>query len=94
MEKVFKIKDIDQGYCRVLYGIKNDDNQEVYYCIQEEYKNTCKFYRCTLGPYYEPMYPANVKSGSEVLIEAPKGDSELEKAVRNYIEANKGMVAV
>lgn len=91
MSKKFKIKQIDQGYCRVLYTTKNDDNQEFYYCIQEDFENVCVFYRCTRGPYFEPMYEAKIKDGATIEIESPRGDTKLEKAVRNFIESNNQM---
>ena len=93
----YKIKEIDQGYCRVLYEVKVTNDKKsysVWYCIQEDFKDQCEFYRCGLGPYYEPMYPAKFKEGAIAEIELPKGDSQLEKAVRDYVTNHPQMRAI
>jgi hypothetical protein len=85
-EVKFEIMDIDQGYCRVLYRSKNDSGQWLYYCIQQEYRNSCVLYRCSLAPYYEPMYPVTFKDNIWLAIEKPQGETELEEAVRLFIQ--------
>lgn len=87
----FKIVDIDQGYCRVLYEVKNNNEQKVYYCIQQESGSACVFYRCTDSPWCEPSHPVKIKEGMTVELEAPTGDTELEQAVRHYIKWTHGM---
>lgn len=91
---IFKIEDVDQGFCRVLYSTKNDQNQKIYYCIQEEFKNSCVLYRCSQGPYFEPMSPSKIKAEATIIMEVPSGDTQLEQAVRQYIKEHKQIQAV
>jgi len=34
-----KIHSIDNGFCRVMYYVKNNNNQTLYYCLQDEGAN-------------------------------------------------------
>lgn len=93
MEKL-KIEEVNTGFCRVLYSIKNSSNEKIYYCIQEDYIDSCEFYRCSQGPYFEPMYSVKFKEGATLEIEIPKGKSQLEKSVINYISASDNLIGV
>jgi hypothetical protein len=89
---VFRIVDIDQGFCRVLYEARNSNDEKVYYCIQQEGQGMgCVFYRCSGSPWFEPSHPVKIRDGACISIEAPHGDSELERAVYNHIHATYGM---
>jgi hypothetical protein len=94
---VFKIKEIDQGFCRILYETKVSNEEKsysVWYCIQEDFKDVCELYRCGLGPYFEPSHPVKFKEGIMVEVEVPKGQTQLENAVRAYIESNPQLIGV
>jgi hypothetical protein len=85
----FQLDGVDTGFCRVDYKVQNDKGEWIFYCIQEEFKNVCEFYRSTVEQ--EPQSPAKVKEGMSIDIETPKGDNELEIAVRNYINNHPQM---
>ena len=78
-----KIISVDNGFCRVNYVAKNDADQNVYYCIQDEGNNDVQFYRCTGQPWCEPNY--TIKCSDWSIIEIPTGDSEIEITVRDFL---------
>lgn len=89
---MFKIKDIDQGFCRVLYETKNSNDERIYYCIQQEGQGMgCVFYRCSGSPWFEPDRPVAIRVGMSIDIEVPAGNTELEEAVRDHIICEYGM---
>ena len=80
---ILKIYSIDQGFCRVNYRYKNDSDQMIYYCIQDEGSYVVR-YRCTDTPEIEPSHEvAVIKSCFEV----PKGTDELSTKVREFLES-------
>lgn len=86
-KNVLNIHSIDNGFCRVMYSAKNEDNQTVYYCLQDEGENYggVILYRCTQDG--EPDYPCRFDSGAGWdIFEVPQGDSDIEKVVRNFLE--------
>jgi len=80
MEKLLKIYSVDNGFCRVNYSVKNEENQTVYYCIQEEFDDVFVCYRSTAEE--EPQYKVVcIKS----IWEVPTGNSTIEKGVRKFL---------
>jgi len=81
-----KIHSIDNGFCRVMYYVKNNNNQTLYYCLQDEGANYggVILYRCT--PDGEPDYPCEFQ-GENIwsMFEVPSGDTEIEVAVRAFL---------
>lgn len=86
----FKIVEINQGYCRILYKAKNDLGQYAYYCLQDEGENYSGvlMYRCTATPWCEPNYEVKLKENNTVSFEIPKGNTKLEDNVRKWISNN------
>lgn len=82
-DKLLKIMDIDNGFCRVVYVAKNNNGQKVFYCLQDEGDENIQFYRCTDYSYIEPDY--TVKCKDWTIMEIPTGDSCIEKIVRDFI---------
>ncbi len=81
-EKTFKIHSIDNGFCRVNYIAKNNDNKQIYYCLQDEgigYGGVC-CYHCSND--FEPSYLIKYNRNR---FEIPKGNSAIEIIVRNYL---------
>lgn len=74
----FVLKEVDNGYCRIYYQL--DENKKMY-CIQQDFENIYNPYICN-NEWGEPEYKVNVPLE---LFEVPKGDSEIEKGVRNYL---------
>ncbi len=82
-DKTFKIKYLDNGYCRIVYEAVNADNQKIYYCLQDEGDNcggvVCYRMSGVDGePDYERKYHRNK-------FEIPIGDSDIEIIVRKYL---------
>lgn len=77
-----KIEYIDNGFCRIVYSIRNEQDQKIFYCLQDEGKHDgIKMYRCTKE--HEPSHVA--KPNSVISIEIPKGQTDLEKGIFEYI---------
>jgi hypothetical protein len=43
----FKLHSINTGYCRIYYTTKNDTNERLIYCIQQDGHNEVNLYRCS-----------------------------------------------
>lgn len=41
------IVEVNEGHCQVTYKTKNTDDQTIYYCLQEEFKDQIRMIRCT-----------------------------------------------
>ena len=86
----FKIYRINEGFCSITYITRNPNNEKIYYCLQD---NGCEqprieLYRCTKK--LEPDYKVTLKIGTKAkeLFEIPKGDSNIEKSCKKWIEDN------
>lgn len=79
----FKIVELDQGFCRLIYKTLNKNNQTVYYCLQQDHDGA-NLYRFIEEPEYKVCLPLPAKE----LLEMPKGDSALEKLFINWILNN------
>ena len=89
MTPKFRIRNINEGFCRVNYVTKNAKGEYIFYCLQWEYfspKNIVNLYR--LSQNGEPSYQVKLKSKAKDMFEMPRGDSELIKACREWIERN------
>lgn len=83
----FKIKSIDQGYCRILYETRNSSDEKIYYCLQEDYNDQpVNLYRCTQQPWCEPDYIVTIKKDAVLEFEIPTGDTQLENKVKEWIK--------
>jgi hypothetical protein len=83
-EKVFKIKEVNRGFDRLVYQAKNDSDQIVYYCFQDDFGIT--FYRCSDCDYFEPQRKIKLRNNNILkMFEIPSGDSEIENKVRQYL---------
>lgn len=76
------------GFCRIVYISKNDKNQKILYCLQDDGSRFggVKLYRCSLDG--EPSYEIKLKPNSGFEFEKPTGESGLEKLVKIWIEEN------
>ena len=84
MSREFKIYDINEGHCQVTYATRNDEGQRIYYCLQNDFGDHVKFFRCTQEG--EPQSECTIKA--KIKMEVPTGDSKLEKLCRRYIAEN------
>lgn len=83
-EKILKITDVDNGFCRVNYVARNDDNQKVYYCIQNDGPpDGLNLYRCTDQPWREPSHIKKCTDWN--IFEIPTGDSAIEIEIRDFL---------
>ncbi len=86
----FKIVEVNNGFCRIVYSCKNDENQKIFYCLQDEGDGFggIKLYRCT--GEFEPEYEVrSFKDGVKARFEKPKGSSDLEKNAIKWIEGEE-----
>lgn len=77
---MLKIHSIDNGFCRINYVGKNTDNQNVYYCLQDEGQDGIHLYRSTCD--LEPSHECNAIAS---IFEVPTGDTQIEVSVRNRL---------
>lgn len=82
MKKKLTIHSVDNGFCRINYKAKNNNNETIYYCLQDEgaAHGGVLCYRST-----QDMEPSHQVKGNRELFEVPAGDSAIEKAVREYL---------
>ena len=82
----FLIKEVNNGFCRILYKVKYDEGYGyLYYSLQQDF-DSVSLYRCTLGPYFEPSHKVALKDEkSWKEFEIPLGHSFIEKAVRDFL---------
>jgi hypothetical protein len=78
-ESILKYDYVETGYCRIYYKFGRH-----VYCFQDEGRHV-QLYRCTTEG--EPEIPIK-KLNSEVQVELPDGERELEVNVRNHIKEN------
>jgi hypothetical protein len=91
----YKIHSINPGFCRIHYVTRNDKNESLYYCLQDDGRgadwanssNGIVLYRCSKD--WEPSYPINFKLPARELMEIPTGDSELELKAKEWIETHE-----
>ena len=88
MKFKLKIYEIDNGFCRISYKVKNLHDQTIYYCIQDEGDQcgNCIIYRQTSDG--EPDYPIKLDF-TQVEFEIPTGDSDIEIAVRDFLKTKE-----
>jgi hypothetical protein len=55
----FKLHSIDTGFCRVYYTTRNESNERIIYCIQDNGKEGVELYRCSRDG--EPSHPVKFK---------------------------------
>jgi len=86
----FKLVSVDNGFCRVLFQTKNSDNQKIYYCLQEDWRDKpVVLYRCTQPPWCEPSHEVKLqKNIGPIEFEMPEGNSRLEIKVKEWILEN------
>ncbi len=82
--KPFKIAKIDNGFCRITYKTKNDNNETIYYGLQEDFKDVVNVYRCSKDG--EPSHQVKLKKPASELFERPLGDEQIEIAVRKFLD--------
>ncbi len=83
----FKLHSIDSGFCRIFYTTRNEHNERLIYCLQDDGRNMgVSLYRCSQDG--EPSYKVKFKFDLKDNFEAPKGDTELEQNCKRYIENN------
>ncbi|MCP4914633.1 MAG: hypothetical protein GY909_16070 [Oligoflexia bacterium] len=81
-----KLEYLDTGFCIAVYSIKNDNDQKIYYGIQEDGYGSDSSYRLMrLSQDHEPQNKVTLRG--ELLIDVPQGSSELEKGVRDFIKS-------
>jgi len=76
----YKIKRIDNGFCIILYSVKNENDETIFYGLQDGLSGI-ELMRCTRDG--EPSHGANFNR--PVRMERPTGESEIECKVRDYI---------
>lgn len=79
------ISEIDTGYCRIIYA--NEKGARV--CFQDEGANHGGVQGYTITDYDEPCDPITLKPAAYHWFELPTGDSELETAVRQFLEEGR-----
>jgi hypothetical protein len=90
--KVVKLKivEVNPGFCQITYSCRNDQDQRIFYCLQDNGyggKTQIRLLRATQE--YEPDYEINkLKEGYYFEFEVPTGDSNIEAACREYIASN------
>ena len=83
MSKI-KIDHLDEGFCRINYVFQNEEGKHAYYCIQDEGPYVLA-YSCSSD--FEPCSTVNIKKGKQrhEVFEVPKGNTELEVKIRNWL---------
>lgn len=84
-----EIVDVNEGHCQVTYRTKNANNENIYYCLQEESRDRIRMMRCSQDG--EPSHPATPKSDSIIEIEIVPGNSRLAIVCNKYIGSNSNL---
>ena len=84
----FKYHSTMNGYCHVLYTIKNSKGQRLIYCIQKVSGDEYEVLRCSQDG--EPSYPITPKDG--VTFDLPTGDDSTDREVSQWL-TEQGLVA-
>lgn len=81
---MMKIHSIDNGFCRVNYVKKNNQNQLIHCCIQDDGRGGgVNVYRQTKdGEPQNKIIPVRYD-----IFQIPTGDSAIEIIVRDFLEA-------
>lgn len=74
------------GHCQITYTAKNDHNETIVYCLQDngEKFGGVRLMRCSQDG--EPSHEVKFRKDVKALFEKPQGDSRLEKLIVSWIE--------
>lgn len=78
------------GHCQITYSAKNDLDQKIVYCLQDngEKFGGVRLMRCSEDG--EPCHEIKIDSTKYIpVFEKPPGDSRLEKLVKEWINKNE-----
>ena len=78
-----EIVEINEGHGQITYKTKNSENETIFYCLQEQFKNQVRFMRCSQD--WEPQSEARPKGDSVIEIEFAIGTSQLIEACNRFI---------
>lgn len=85
----FKIVEIDQGFCKIVYEVETSSGVKVNYCLLDQAKDCpVELHFCSGSPWYEPDFQTKLKKDIKVKFEMPQGNTELETKVKQWIIAN------
>ena len=76
MEHNLKYYSVENGYCRVYYTCKNKLDQKLLYCMQLEFKDDFRLYRCSKDG--EPDQERNQDSFDNIELPDSKESTALE----------------
>jgi hypothetical protein len=90
----FNLEETNEGFCRVVFNVKNDKDEKIFYCFQDEGENAggIQLYRCNIDPVeggYEPAYKVKINAPIVFAIFDPK--NKLEEKVYHFIDAHPQM---
>ena len=77
------ISEINEGHYQITYRTKNEDNETIYYCLQNCHEDKVRFMRCTQDG--EPQSEAWPKENAIIKIELAPGLTKLTKACHKFI---------
>lgn len=87
MNTPFKVHHVDTGFGKVVYQTRNKYGEKIYYAIAQENMDKFTIYRVCRA--YEPQWPVQMKAHARLpltaIFELPKGDTQLERDVYNWI---------
>lgn len=78
----FKVFDVNEGHCQITYWTKNNFDQRIFYCLQDNHG--IRPMRCTQEG--EPEHEVVIKNYS--LWDIPQGDSKIEIKARQFLQEN------
>lgn len=84
----FKYLHTDDGNCRVNFAVRREGSEQwAYFCLQEERKGQVECYWSTGPDWWEPDVPIPtfpIKHSASIPV--PQGQTETDKAVREFLE--------
>jgi hypothetical protein len=90
-DKKYKLHEVVSGFCRIYFKVKGEKTGQVFYrCIQEDSDGVYNLYHVDNNEWKEPSHIIKLQDGHtfKSLFELPKGESRLEKNIRNFILNN------
>ena len=86
---LLRIKQLDLNRAQIVYETRNSENERIFYGLVKTWPKKVEFYRLSqpFQHYGETIYEPEclASPNSKIIIESPKGDSDLEIMARAYI---------
>ena len=91
MKKLFfEIVKIDEGFCRIVFKTKNKNDEDIFYCLQEEFFNSpLVLYRCC--KMFEPCSVVTLPREHNCVFDMPQGITLLQIKAIEWIKLKRAV---